>query len=165
MKIYQLTRKQFLPVNLKHAWDFFSSPKNLALITPSGMAFKILSYTGAEKMFKGQLIHYRITILPAITVRWVTEITEVNEPYQFTDEQRSGPYALWQHRHRFTAVQGGVEIVDELKYAIPMGWIGRLAHLLFVNKKVKAIFDFRYSALEKRFGRLVSSTEHRVKEN
>jgi ligand-binding SRPBCC domain-containing protein len=153
MKVYQLTRKQFLPVNLRQAWEFFSSPKNLALITPSTMAFKILSNTGSERMYKGQVIHYRITILPAITVSWVTEITEVREPYQFIDEQRSGPYALWQHLHRFTPVPGGVEMIDELKYAIPMGWIGRLAHLLFVNKKVKEIFDYRYVALEKRFGR------------
>ena len=158
MKIYELTRKQFLPINLKQAWEFFSSPKNLGLITPSGMDFKILSNTGGEQMHKGQVIHYRITILPAITVRWVTEITGVNEPYQFIDEQRSGPYAFWQHLHRFTEVPGGVEMLDELKYAIPMGWIGRLAHLLFVNKKVKAIFDYRYSALEKRFGRLVPSS-------
>jgi ligand-binding SRPBCC domain-containing protein len=163
MKVYQLTRKQFLPVNLRQAWDFFSSPKNLALITPSRMAFKILSITGGEKMYKGQVIHYRITILPAITVKWLTEITEVNEPYQFIDEQRSGPYSLWQHLHRFTPVPGGVEMVDELKYAIPMGWIGRLAHLLFVNKKVKEIFDYRYSALERRFGRLLSSSQQGVK--
>lgn len=103
-------------------------------------------------MYAGQVIHYKITILPGIRMRWVTEITHVNVPYLFIDEQRSGPYALWQHLHRFTAVGGGVEMVDELKYAIPMGWFGRLAHSLFVKKEVNAIFDYRYAVLEKRFG-------------
>ncbi len=152
MKVFHLTRKQFLPITLKEAWDFFSSPNNLALITPSRLAFRIVDDSGEKKMYAGQRIHYRITIFPGVRVRWLTEITCVNEPYIFIDEQRSGPYALWHHVHRFKMVSGGVEMVDELKYAIPMGWFGGLVHFLFVKKEVNAIFDYRYATLEKRFG-------------
>jgi ligand-binding SRPBCC domain-containing protein len=31
----------------------------------------------------------------------MTEITQVNSPTDFVDEQGSGPYALWHHQHRF----------------------------------------------------------------
>ena len=151
MKVFHLTRKQFLPIKVKEAWAFFSNPNNLALITPSKLAFEIISNSG-EKMYTGQRIHYKITIFPGVRVRWITEITCVNEPSVFIDEQRSGPYALWHHVHRFKNVSGGVEMVDELKYAIPLGWLGELAHFLFVKKKVNAIFDYRHATLEKRFG-------------
>lgn len=57
----------------------------------------------------------------------------------FVDEQRFGPYALWHHQHHF----------KEVNYAIPLGFIGRFTNWLFVGKKVKGIFDYRYSVLKK----------------
>lgn len=156
MKIYNLQTKQFLPMSLKEAWEFFSSPANLAKITPSEMGFKILHISkgpNGEKMYQGQFIRYKVNVLPFISVHWVTEITHVNEPYFFVDEQRFGPYALWHHQHHFKEVEGGVEMLDEVNYAIPLGLLGRLAHWLFVGKQVRAIFDHRFKILEERFSK------------
>jgi ligand-binding SRPBCC domain-containing protein len=152
MKIYNLKRVQLLPISLTEAWAFFSSPKNLSKITPAHMDFKILYLSGGEKTYAGQIIRYRVNILPGISVNWVTEITHVQEPYYFVDEQRFGPYALWHHQHRFREVPGGVEMTDEVNYAIPLGLLGRLAHLLFVKREVNRIFDHRFSVLAKYFG-------------
>jgi ligand-binding SRPBCC domain-containing protein len=43
-------------------------------------------------------------------------------------------------------------MIDELKYQIPLGILGDLAHSIFVKKKVAEIFKFRERALEKIFG-------------
>jgi len=43
MKTYQLRYEQKLPISLSQAWDFFSSPANLAKITPDHMGFIITS--------------------------------------------------------------------------------------------------------------------------
>lgn len=153
MKVYSITRTQILPVTLREAWSFFSTPKNLDRITPRQMNFKIISQTGGEKAHEGQLIRYRITVLPFIRVSWLTEITEVKEPFQFADEQRIGPYAFWRHLHRFKETNGGVEMVDEVQYAIPLGWIGQLAGWLFVHRRVNAIFDYRFQALADLFSK------------
>ena len=153
MKIYHLKRKQFLPISMNEAWDFFSSPRNLKDITPEHMRFQILYVSGSEKMYAGQIIRYKVNVLPGFTVHWVTEITHVSEPFHFVDEQRFGPYALWHHQHYFVEKEGGVEMIDEVNYAIPLGWLGQFAHWLFVGKKVNAIFDYRYSVLEKLFER------------
>lgn len=147
MKIYKLIRKQFLPMDLVTAWNFFSSPSNLARITPSHMNFEIISISGGRKMYPGQLITYKVTVLPLIRLRWVTEITHVAAPDYFTDEQRFGPYALWHHKHHFQSVDGGVEMTDEVDYAIPFGGLGRLAHWMLVEKEVKRIFDYRFKVL------------------
>jgi ligand-binding SRPBCC domain-containing protein len=151
MKVYTLLRHQFLPIDLKTAWDFFSSPGNLSSITPKEMNFKILSMSGGEKMYPGQIINYKVNVLPFLRVRWVTEITHVDAPFYFTDEQRFGPYALWHHKHHFKAIEGGVEMTDEVHYAMPLGWLGRLANLFFVEREVNRIFDHRFSVLTEYF--------------
>ena len=152
MKIYHLKRTQFLPLSKEAAWDFFSSPKNLSVITPQKMNFKIISMSGSDKMYAGQIISYKVNVLPIVRMRWGTEITHVQEPDYFTDEQRFGPYALWHHKHHFKSVAGGVEMTDEVDYAIPLGFLGRLAHWLFVGREVNGIFEYRNKLLENYFG-------------
>jgi ligand-binding SRPBCC domain-containing protein len=151
MKIYTLKRTQVLPISPQEAWEFFSSPKNLSEITPAYMGFRILSMTGGERMYSGQIISYRVNVLPFLPLKWVTEITHVNEPFYFVDEQRFGPYALWHHQHHFTEVAGGVEMTDEVTYAIPLGILGRIAHVLFVKRQLNSIFDYRFNVLREIF--------------
>ncbi len=118
------------------------------MITPQKMNFKILSMSGGEKMYPGQIISYKVNVLPLLRLRWVTEITHVQEPVYFTDEQRFGPYALWHHKHHFTSVTGGVEMTDEVDYAMPLGLLGRVAHWLFVGREVSGIFEHRNKVLK-----------------
>jgi hypothetical protein len=42
---------------------------------------------------------------------------------------------------------------DTVDYELPFGFLGKIAHLLFVKKKLADIFDFRYSVLEKLFNK------------
>ena len=150
MKVYRLETKQILPINMDLAWEFFSSPKNLNEITPKDMSFTIIS--GADqKMYAGQLIRYKIKPLLNIPMSWVTEITHCEERKYFVDEQRFGPYKLWHHQHHFKEVDGGIEMIDLLHYALPMGWLGNMFAGGFVSNKVESIFDYRYKVLEKRF--------------
>ena len=151
MKLYQLHRIQKLPVSLEKAWEFFSSPHNLAKITPSKMNFQVLS--GADrKVFSGQIIVYKVSPVLGIPLTWVTEITHVDPGKYFVDEQRFGPYALWHHKHFFREIPGGVEMEDIVDYKVPMGVLGRMANGLFVRKQLEGVFDFRWQYLEKHFG-------------
>jgi ligand-binding SRPBCC domain-containing protein len=118
-----------------------------------------LGISGGTKMHSGQIIRYRIFILPLIPVRWTTEITHVQEPYFFVDVQRSGPFAIWEHQHRFRQVTDGVEMIDEVSYAIPLGVIGRFIHRIFVKREVNRIFDHRFRILEKIFNRPDANTK------
>jgi hypothetical protein len=42
-------------------------------------------------------------------------------------------------------------MTDEVNYAIPFGFIGWLANEVFVERRVNAIFDYRFKALEELF--------------
>jgi ligand-binding SRPBCC domain-containing protein len=151
MKVYHFKRVQQLPITLNQAWDFFSSPLNLSKITPKAMGFNIIYNSGKEKMYAGQIIHYKLKLFPGIKTMWTTEITNVDEGKYFIDEQRFGPYAFWHHQHLFKATARGIEMTDEVNYAIPFGLFGRLANWLFVERMLNRIFDYRFAVLEKHF--------------
>jgi hypothetical protein len=53
MALYQLKRKQILPISLQQAWEFFSSPFNLAKITPPDMGFQVKLVRPEDKMYPG----------------------------------------------------------------------------------------------------------------
>ncbi len=151
MRIHTLYKKQVLPISMETAWDFFSSPENLKEITPDNMGFKIISRLEGEKMYPGMIVRYIVTPLLKIPLHWVTEITHVNEPFYFVDEQRFGPYAFWHHQHKFKETADGVEMEDIVNYGLPLGFIGSIAHSLFVRKQLETIFDFRFNILESYF--------------
>lgn len=151
MKIYELRRTQKLPISLEEAWAFLSDPANLAKITPDSMGFDIIS--GADrKTYPGQIIRYKVSPLLGIKLNWVTEITQVQEPHYFIDEQRFGPYKFWHHKHFIKEIDGGVEMEDIIHYGLPMGILGQMAHPFLVKPKLEEIFKVRWDRLIELFG-------------
>ena len=154
MKFYSIKSVQHLPISLEEAWDFFSSPNNLAKITPADMGFVITSdKKDGEKMYPGQIITYIIKPLLGIPIKWMTEITHVKEGDYFIDEQRFGPYKLWHHKHSFKKTSTGVEMHDEVNYVLPFGFLGTVAHMLFIRKRIEYIFEYRTKFVDDFFGK------------
>jgi ligand-binding SRPBCC domain-containing protein len=151
MKIYQLNTVKNLPIGINEAWDFFSSPNNLSVITPEWLNFKVTSKL-PDKMYAGMIISYKVHPVLGIPNNWVTEITHVKEPLYFVDEQRFGPYKFWHHQHHFKETENGVEMTDIVSYALPFEPFSRLINSLLIEKKVKEIFKFRGKKLVEMFG-------------
>lgn len=153
MKVYRLHKSIKLPLNLREGWEFFSDPRNLGSITPPSMAFRIINKI-PRYMYEGMIIIYKVRPFFGIPVKWMTEITHVEEPGFFVDEQRLGPYKFWHHQHILTEVYGGIEVEDIVHYALPAPLLGRLVNLLIVKRQLKKIFEYREKALRKIFGTL-----------
>lgn len=149
MKLHRLETRQNLPIPISRAWDFFADASNLAKITPPSMGFEVTSEL-PERMYAGMIITYRIRPLLGVPVRWVTEITHVNEPHLFVDEQRFGPYRFWHHQHLFRELPGGVEAHDIVHYALPPG--GGAVRRALVAPRLREIFAYRREVLERTFG-------------
>ena len=98
------------------------------------------------------IITYRIRPVLGIPITWVTEITHVQEPSHFVDEQRFGPYRFWHHKHLFKATKDGVEMEDIVDYAMPLGPLGSIPHALLIRKRLEGIFDYRERVLKELFG-------------
>lgn len=146
-----LTKTTWIPATLDQAWEFFSSPDNLALITPKELNFEILDRSDSHQMFAGQIIQYKVSIYPFLRVRWVTEITHVENQMFFVDEQRFGPYSFWHHKHFFYPEDGGVRMVDIVHYKLPLGFLGRMIEPFLVAPKLEKIFSFREEVIKKMF--------------
>ena len=151
MKKYLLERRTVLKTSIEKAWNFFSNPVNLSAITPPGMKFTIVTQQLPDKVYTGLKIQYKVSPLFDIDMNWTSIIKEVKEPYFFADEQEKGPYALWYHEHSFEETGDGVVMKDKVTYAMPYGFIGRVAHILVVRKKINDIFDFREKEIRKLF--------------
>jgi len=145
--IFTLECKQYISWPLEKAWDFFSSPLNLARITPPKMGFMVTS-KNLGKIYPGQIISYQVGILPFIKTNWVTEITHVNEPYYFVDEQRFGPYSMWHHEHIFEETANGLLMTDRVSFKIPLGGLGKMITTRLIRKQLLEIFNYRISILE-----------------
>lgn len=117
------------------------------------MGFNVLTNLQDERMHQGQIIDYTVKPLLGIPVGWQTEIEQVNEPFSFKDVQKKGPYSMWEHTHVFEQVENGILVKDYVKYRLPLGLLGRLAHALFVRARLAHIFDYRERTLEAVFNK------------
>lgn len=153
MPIYRLEAAQTLTTDIDSAWAFFSDPHNLAVITPPEMRFQI---TGdpPSAVHPGLIITYRLTPLPILPLRvsWATEITQVDAPRFFADDQIAGPYALWRHEHHFQKVEGGVLATDQVHWSLPLDPLSAPIAQLAVIPQLRHIFHFRAAQLQAQFG-------------
>ena len=153
MKIFRLEKSINLPITIEECWQFFSSPKNLKVITPAYMGFNIIDVEETS-MYPGQIIKYNVTPLFGINMKWVTEISHAEKNKFFVDEQRFGPYKFWHHKHIFKVIDGGVKVIDILDYALPFGFLGVLFHPYLIKPKLDEIFNYREKKLIEIFGNL-----------
>ena len=138
---------------MDEAWAFFSNPNNLKLITPPSLGLETISEI-PDKMYAGMIIIYRVRPLLGIPMRWITEITHVDAPHLFIDEQRFGPYRFWHHQHRFREIDGGVDMQDIVSYGLYGGPFAGIINEFAVRSQLVEIFRYRRMYLETRFGGL-----------
>jgi ligand-binding SRPBCC domain-containing protein len=145
VKIYRLEREQWVPGPLPAVFEFFSRAENLARITPPWLDFRIRSPLPIE-MRVGASIEYTIR-LAGMPLRWRTRVSEWEPQKRFADVQERGPYTLWEHQHAFRVIGDGVLVSDRVRYALPLGPLGRATHALAVRAALAAIFDYRFARI------------------
>jgi ligand-binding SRPBCC domain-containing protein len=150
MKLHLLEREQWIPASLERVSAFFADAANLDALTPPWLRFRILSPLPIE-MRSDARIDYQLR-LAGVPVRWRTRIAKWDPPHVFVDVQERGPYALWEHTHRFRGLGDGVLMADEVRYALPLGPFGALAHVAGVKASLAAIFDYRFERIREHFG-------------
>ncbi len=139
-------RRQRLELPIEQAFEFYAQARNLETITPPWLGFRVTT-PGAIEMREGALIEYRLA-LHRIPVRWRTRIEAWEPPVRFVDAQLRGPYSLWVHTHTFEPDgPDGVVIGDHVRYALPFGPLGAIAHAAFVRRDLERIFDYRAHAV------------------
>jgi ligand-binding SRPBCC domain-containing protein len=149
--MHQLVRETIINQPLHIVFDFFSKAENLNLLTPPDMNFKIITPLPIQ-IHQGKLIDYRIKV-NGIPFKWQTEITVWQPPHKFVDTQKRGPYHTWIHQHYFEARGDNATFMrDTVDFQSPGWFLEPLIHHLFIEKKVKVIFDYREIKWKELFG-------------
>ncbi len=145
MTVRRLEREQYLDHPLQDVFAFFAEAHNLERITPPWLSFEVLTADPIE-MRIGTLIDYRLRV-HGLPFRWTSRIEEWEPGRSFVDRQLRGPYGSWHHRHTFAESGHGTVVRDEVDYALPLGVLGDVAHLLFVRRDLERIFAYRHRAV------------------
>ena len=149
-----LERRVWLPRPRPEVFEFFADAGNLSLIHPPWARPRWLA--PPPRLAAGAVLDFRV---PGLPIAWRVMIREFDPPYRFVDVQLRGPFARWEHRHRF--VEGprnqpggapGTWVEDRVTYRFPAGAVGRLVHALGGGRRLRGLFDYRDRRLRERFG-------------
>ena len=159
MADYVLERRLWLPRPRPEVFAFFADVRNLALVNPPSARLRWLS-PPPEMLFAGAVINFSVR-LAGLPVRWRVFVREFDPPYRFVDVEIWGPFARWEHRHRFgegpapegIAGPAGTWVEDRVTYRLPLGPLGRVAHALGVKRQIAGLFEYR----ERRLGELLGA--------
>ena len=127
---------------LDTVWDFHSNVSGLEALTPAWMNLRVESVEGPDGDPDPDVLEagseIRLSVRPfdvGPRQRWTTVILERtadDERAFFRDEMRDGPFAQWDHTHRFLADGEETIVEDEIGYELPGGSVGRTASSLAV---------------------------------
>ena len=148
VRVHLLERSQRVEVPVEQAFAFYGDDRNLEPLTPPWLHFEVTTPRPLT-MGADNLLEYRLR-LHGVPLRWRTRIETWEPPTRFVDFQEKGPYSLWEHTHLFEADSDDATVIhDRVRYALPLGPLGSLAHRLFVRKDLKRIFDYRHDKISK----------------
>jgi ligand-binding SRPBCC domain-containing protein len=150
MTEHLLERRQLIAQTRSRVFEFFADAHNLETLTPPWLKFGLTS-EGAIEMGAGTLIAYRMRV-HGLPVRWLTRIEEWQPQSGFVDRQLRGPYRLWHHTHTFEEHPDGTLMSDRVRYVLPFGPLGSLAHVAFVRNDLEKIFDYRRDQVTRLLG-------------
>jgi len=85
-----------------------------------------------------------------IRQRLAIRLTAFDPPRHFRDSQVDGPFCRMDHDHFFFPVKNGAatRMVDRFDYESPLGWLGKLADVLFLKRYLRRLLEARNRYLE-----------------
>ncbi|WP_449437402.1 SRPBCC family protein [Pedobacter steynii] len=83
-----------------------------------------------------------------IVQRLSSKITEMKSPDYFVDEMVFGAFKSFRHEHIFETQGTGTLMTDVFNYVSPLGVLGKLANVLFLNKYITDLLVHRNKILK-----------------
>lgn len=118
---------------------FHCDPRILRKLTPPPIFVQIHRF---GEMREGMIAEFTMWAGP-IPIRWVAEHRNVGAN-GFTDVQKKGPAARWEHTHRFSSLGDHATAVHEhIEYEHKPGLAGLASRLLFPKAGLRMLFAYR----------------------
>jgi ligand-binding SRPBCC domain-containing protein len=102
---------------------FHARSSSMAAITPPPIIVRI--HAAPPVLKDGDQMRFTLWLGP-LPLHWIAQI-EIDSPHSFIDRQLSGPFALWEHRHTFSALdEQRILVRDEVTARLkrhPVWWL------------------------------------------
>jgi uncharacterized protein (TIGR01777 family) len=122
-------------------FDWHARPGAFQRLTPPWAPIRLERFEGIQE---GDRAVLRIGPGP-LALRWVAEHSDVVDGRQFCDRQVQGPFAHWEHVHRFEPTDdGGCRLVDHIEYEPPAGGLGAAAAPYLLEPELRRQFAYRH---------------------
>lgn len=84
-----------------------------------------------------------------LTRRMTVQITAMDRPTHFRDEQIDGPFKRFVHDHDFEAIGNGTtRMTDRIDFASPFGLIGRCVDTVYLSRYLRRLIAERGRAIK-----------------
>lgn len=128
---------------IRKVFEFHTDIENLQLLSRfRGMRVKLKKVN--LPIWKGSEVLLSITHFGIIKLRWYLHVEEFDSPNKFVDIMLKGPFKTWKHTHQFIDMEDSTKMIDRIDYEMPLGFLGKLAHNLFVKRHINSLFEFRH---------------------
>lgn len=118
--------------------------KSMEHTNEKAIAGRITGLVEQEETVTWQARHF------GITQQLTSRITAVQPHHFFADEMVSGAFKRFRHEHHFSTPENGVTLMKDIfDYDSPLGFLGKLADSLFLEKYMTTLLEHRNSILKK----------------
>lgn len=119
---------------------FFADPGHVRELTPPWV--RLERVRSPASLGAGTVVDYRMRLF-GLPLAWRGFVREFDPPFRYLEVQLRGPFARWEHRHRFLTRDSATLMEDRLVYRLPLGYAGRAAHLLLGARLMRAAWSYR----------------------
>ena len=78
-----------------------------------------------------------------VPIRMTSQITQMEAPDFFVDEQVKGPFRRFRHVHEFGEDSEGSTMVDRIEFVAPFGLLGRVVEKLVLARYLRTLIEAR----------------------
>jgi uncharacterized protein (TIGR01777 family) len=142
MSVAIFVRRTRIDAPVDDVFRWHARPGAFERLTPPWARAEVVERSGGIE--DGARVVLTIPLGPT-RARWVAEHRDYIEGRQFRDVQVEGPFARWEHTHRFEADGPRACLLeDRIEYALPLGGAGALIGGPFVRAMLQRLFAYRH---------------------
>lgn len=145
MKTDTFIHRTRIQCSATESFRWHARPGAFQRLTPPWERVRVLAQRGGIEEGAEAILE---TAVGPLMLRWIARHQDYIEGLQFRDVQVSGPFASWEHTHRFIPYAANAFCMeDRIDYALPLGMLGRLVAQPTVAARLARIFRYRHEVL------------------
>jgi uncharacterized protein (TIGR01777 family) len=142
MTIERFVARSPLPLPAEEVYTWHTRPGAFERLTPPWEKVQILERHGGVEDGGEVLLALRAA---GRRRRWLARHHDCELGREFRDSQVEGPFARWEHRHRFVPDgPSNCHLEDEIEYALPLGRLGNWLGGAHVRRSLYRLFRYRH---------------------